>query len=169
MSELLEQIKRIRNGVQVASHREGHAAQVYAECNKLLAQHPDNVQLLVYKSQLIQMMSDGSEVLLENARDALKKALSIDPNYIPALIELGWFIFAHDDNAKRASKYFLKAMKLANSYANDCVRWIKDCFLEMRLKKGHGHKEDENEHHVNGGVNQPNAGLCVSPGELEKN
>lgn len=141
MSEIQEELKVIRARLMVALHTQDKVAQVYADINKLLAKYPHCVQLLVYKSQAIQGLSEGSEALLENAKDALRAAIKLDPDYIPALIEMGWFVFAHEDNAKRANKYFLRALKLANNHQNDCLRWIGDCMKELRLKKGHGHKK----------------------------
>lgn len=61
---------------------------------------------LVTKGRCIQLASEGEGWELEEAANVFKQALEIEPEYVPALIELGFFYFAVEGNASKALPLF---------------------------------------------------------------
>jgi tetratricopeptide (TPR) repeat protein len=83
-----------------------------AEVSRLLREWPDNPQLLVMWADLIQLQDDDQGPSLDDARSAYRRAAELDNQSPGALIELGHFCYAIDDNAPAAAKAFDKAIDL---------------------------------------------------------
>ncbi len=84
------------------------------EVDRLLELSPNNPYLLVQRGELIQLQNGDEELpTLEDAKAALVSAVALDPDSPNALIELGYFVYAIEDDAKTAAKHFEKAVKLS--------------------------------------------------------
>lgn len=62
-------------------------------------------QLLVMRAHMIELSSD-TEYPLEEIEECYRKALSLDPNYYPALLELGYYYLNVLDDAANAEHWF---------------------------------------------------------------
>src|SRR4051794_31636368 len=71
------------------------------EVNHLLETRRDNARLLVLRAALIQLQEDDGETpSLDDARDDLRLAVSLDEKSPESLIDLGYFLYAVDDDPK---------------------------------------------------------------------
>jgi len=80
------------------------------ELDELLQDWPENPQLLIMRGQLIQLQEGSEGPSLEQAKAALKRAADLDQESPVALLELGHYLFAVEDNAEAAEKCFSKAI-----------------------------------------------------------
>jgi tetratricopeptide (TPR) repeat protein len=77
------------------------------------------VNLLVAKATAIQLANEPAGYELDDARNSLLKAVSLDPGYIDGWVELGHFYFALDDNPRAALTCFEFALpRVKNQYKN---------------------------------------------------
>ena len=85
---------------------------------------------LVQKSACLQLGSDlGS---LEGAEQALKDALEVAKNYVPALLDLGWFYYAVRDDAGTGLAYFGKAEELCRASLKEALQGKQQCLEELQ-------------------------------------
>jgi hypothetical protein len=92
---------------------------------------------LVVKSRCFQL-TPGKAASLERAEECLRAALDLDDEYIPALIELGWFHYAIQDDAKTGLAYFVKAEELGHLQLKEATEGKEKCQLEIREDKAMG-------------------------------
>src|SRR5262249_25621094 len=90
--------------------KEGRYEVALAEVDRLLKEWPDNPQLLVMWADLIQLQEQANGSSLEGAKAAYRRAAELDGEGSPALVELGHFLYALEDDAKSASKAYEKAI-----------------------------------------------------------
>jgi tetratricopeptide (TPR) repeat protein len=69
---------------------------------------------LVLKARCLQLGSGALGDELEKAEAALKAALASDEEYVPALVELGWFLYAVADDALGGKKLFERAFEVSS-------------------------------------------------------
>jgi tetratricopeptide (TPR) repeat protein len=100
------------------------------EVNRLLEKRPDNSQLLVLRAELAQLQEDGGPSLRE-VREELTLAVALDPRSPNALIELGYFHSAVEDDAEAASKSFRKAIKLCRDLLKEALLGQAEVLLEL--------------------------------------
>lgn len=85
---------------------------------------------LVRKSACLQLGSDlGS---LEEAEQALRAALEIAKDYVPALLDLGWFHYSVNDDAETALSYFAKAEELSRASLKEALEGKEQCLEELQ-------------------------------------
>jgi tetratricopeptide (TPR) repeat protein len=111
----LKTIESLKRGVRKARRlwSEEHFDQALSEVERLLKVWPNNPRLLVMRADLIQLQDDVDGIpTLEDAKSDLELAADLDEDSPDALIELGYFLFVHDDDAKEALKRFDKAVYL---------------------------------------------------------
>jgi tetratricopeptide (TPR) repeat protein len=94
-----------------------------AEIERLLESQPDNPRLLVMRANLIPLQDEvvAGGPTLEDARKDLKTAIKLDDRSPNPLIELGYFLYTFDDDAKAASKYFQKAIELCRELLKNAL------------------------------------------------
>ncbi len=91
-----------------------HYHQALAEAIRLLKSWPDNPHLLSLWGNLIQLQEDeGGSPTLEDAKAALARAVELDPESPTALVELGHFLYAVEDETRAGLKCFAKAIALS--------------------------------------------------------
>lgn len=100
----------------------GRFDQALATVGELLRDWPDQPRLLVLRAELIQLQEDEKAPGLDEAKADLQRAVELDEESPTALIELGRFLSAVEDDAGSAAKCFDKAASL-------CVRLLKDALL----------------------------------------
>src|SRR5438128_3006103 len=104
--------------------RAGRYGRALAEVDRLLKQWPNNPHLLIMQGNLIQLQDDNEGPTLKDAKLALRHAVDLDEESPRALIELGHFLYACEDDAKAAAKCFAKAIRL-------CKRQLKEALTEQ--------------------------------------
>lgn len=87
---------------------------------------------LVRKSALLQVASELGD--LEEAERALEGALALAKNYVPALLDLGWFYYVVEDDAKTGLSYFLKAEELIRAQMEEASDGKEQCLEELQHK-----------------------------------
>jgi tetratricopeptide (TPR) repeat protein len=93
--------------------REGRFDEALAEVESLLQAWPNSSYLLIMRASLTRLQDDEDGTpTLEDAKSDLLAAVDLDPDSPAALIELGQFTNAIDDDARSAAKYFEKAVYL---------------------------------------------------------
>ncbi len=80
------------------------------ECDALLSRFPKSTALWCFRSMLIQAGEDDGSYDLEDAKHSLEKALEINPDSQEANEELGWYLYAIEDNSSASEPYFRTAI-----------------------------------------------------------
>jgi tetratricopeptide (TPR) repeat protein len=112
--------------------REQQFGSALEEVNRLLEERPDNAPLLVMRAELIQLQDDEEGVpTLDDARADLKQAVALDETSPTPLIELAYFLFAVDDDAESASRYFQRAIKLGQSLLKEALVGQAEALSEL--------------------------------------
>ena len=117
-------MESLKRGVSKARRlwREGHMGRALSQVEGLLEEWPHNSHLLVLRAELTQLQDDVDGVpSLWDAKADLAQAVGLDEDSPSALIELGYFCFVHDDDAKTASKHFDKAVRLCVDYLTQAL------------------------------------------------
>ncbi len=76
---------------------------------------------LVLKGRCIQLAAE-SDFTLADAEAAFNEALEQASDYVPALLELGWFYHAVQDQSARALTFFEKAYKLSVGSLKESIK-----------------------------------------------
>jgi tetratricopeptide (TPR) repeat protein len=90
--------------------QEGRYDVALEEVARLLKEWPDNPQLLVMWSDLIQLQEKTNGPSLEDAKGAYQRAADLEGAFPAALVELGHYVYAVEDDAKAANKIYDKAI-----------------------------------------------------------
>jgi hypothetical protein len=86
-----------------------------AQVDRLLEEWADNPQLLVMWADLVQLQGGEDGPTLEDAKAAYQRAADLDQPSPSALLELGHFHYAVEDDAEKATQFFAKAINLCKS------------------------------------------------------
>jgi tetratricopeptide (TPR) repeat protein len=87
---------------------------------------------LVLKGRCIQLSSGVGTPLLSEAERSFLEALRQDQDYVPALLELGWFYHAVEDDAEKALPFFEKALATSLGELKEAIRGKKGCLEELK-------------------------------------
>lgn len=87
---------------------------------------------LLLKGRSIQLASGKGTPPLSEAERTFLQILGQDGDYVPALLELGWFYFSVEDDAKRAMPLFERAISLSRSQLNEAIKGKEDCLEELQ-------------------------------------
>ena len=94
---------------------------------------PLTAQELLQKSACLQLSDElGS---LEDAEKALLEALEIARDYIPALLDLGWFHYVVQDDAETGLSYFRQAEELSRRSLSEALEGRNKCLREIRERQ----------------------------------
>lgn len=86
---------------------------------------------LVQKGACLQLGS-GETGSLEDVEEAYHRALELDADYVPALLELGWFYYAVQNETEKALSFFNRATELLNEDAREAAEGREKCLNELR-------------------------------------
>lgn len=128
MSRLLDDIKTL--------YREGN----YKEALGLIETieggagiiHPS---ILVWKSRCLQLAEDTAPYQFSDIEASLKRALSIDEEYLPAIIDLAYFYLNVLDDAGAAKELFERAIKLCREEVTEVITGLAQCLAEKESKE----------------------------------
>jgi len=83
------------------------------------------------KRGIYMQLGDGTDTYsLADAKESFKRAIALNPNNVEAMIELGYFLYAVEDNAIDAKRHFRKAVNLLSKLNNEALSGIKKCVEE---------------------------------------
>jgi hypothetical protein len=112
----LKSAESFKRGVSKARRlwRDGRVDLALTQVQGLLGEWPDNPRLLVMRAMLTQLQDDvdGIPTLVDVKADLTRASGLDDPSPDP-LIELGYYSFAVEDDARKATRYFDKAVHLS--------------------------------------------------------
>ena len=104
------------------------------EIRELERQQSLTPKLLVRKGMLLQMDDDPRGELSE-VEESFRKALDIDPDYVEAYIELGYYYYAVLDNAASGRDFFLKAADLLRKLNSEVLEGLVECAEELEPER----------------------------------
>jgi len=119
----MKPLSSFKRGVAEVRHdlEHGKYERALARVAKLLQDWPDNPQLLVMWADLIQLQESDEGPSLDDARAALQRASELEGPSPAALIELGAYYYAVDDDPAAANKTFDKAIRLCKRLLIDAI------------------------------------------------
>jgi hypothetical protein len=90
------------------------------------------VSELILKGSSVQLSSGVGTPPLSEAERAYLDALEQDSEYVPALIELGWFYYAVEDDARMALPLFERAIAVGLEQLREAIKGKRDCVEELQ-------------------------------------
>lgn len=93
---------------------------------------------LVERGRCVQLAPDEGEWSLKEAEEAFKKALQIDPDYISALTEIGFFYYAIEDNSAQALPFFQRAVEISRLQLTEAAMGMAGCLEELQSQDAAG-------------------------------
>ena len=120
MREVLDDVKRLYR-----AEKYDDALQTIA-ASELSSRTP---ALLVWKSRCLQMTNNPKDDLNE-AQLSLEQALDVDDEYVPALIDLGYFHLNVMDDAEAALPLLRKAFSISADNITEAVMGLAQCISE---------------------------------------
>jgi tetratricopeptide (TPR) repeat protein len=104
---------------------------VIDEVVKMRTENSVSAAALVLLGKAIQLGPDDGSLELKDAEASFLEALRIEPLYAPALLQLGWYYFAVEDDAKRALPYFEQAEEICQSQLSSAKDGASQCREEL--------------------------------------
>jgi hypothetical protein len=95
------------------------------ETSRPLAPHE-----LVMKGRYIQLSSEGPQTL-GDAERAFLTALELDPDYVPAILELAWFYYSVLDQPSRALPFFENAYRMSLNHLREALKGRAESRAEL--------------------------------------
>jgi len=83
----------------------------------------------VLKAMCLQLSEAGGP--LEDVNSALQQALLLDDEYVEAHLEMGWFLYAVQDQTKDAQEAFERALHLLGRQNSEVIRGLLACAEEL--------------------------------------
>jgi tetratricopeptide (TPR) repeat protein len=102
-----------------------------AGVDRLLKDWPDNPYLLTMRGNLIQLQEKDTGPTLDDAKRALRRAVDLDGESPQALIELGHFLNATEDDVQAASDCFAKAIRLSERLLREALLGQAKVLVEL--------------------------------------
>jgi tetratricopeptide (TPR) repeat protein len=116
VSSFKRRLEKIRRLADQKKH-----GKAFDEADRLLREWPDNPELLVLWSDLLQLQEEDKGPSLEAAKAALQRAADLDDQAPQPLIELGYYLYALEDDNKGAAKLFDRAISLSRRLLEDAL------------------------------------------------
>lgn len=88
-------------------------------------------------------MQLSEEASLEEAQEALARAIKLDDTYIDAFIELGWFRLNVLDSPKEAAEAFEQARVIIQQLIGELFQGLLACNAELYPNQNNKHFEKE--------------------------
>jgi tetratricopeptide (TPR) repeat protein len=85
---------------------------------------------LVMKGRYIQLRSEGPQTL-DDAERAFLMALELDPDYVPAILELAWFYHSVLGQPSRALPFFENAYRLSLNHLREALKGRAESRAEL--------------------------------------
>ena len=114
----------------------------YAEVVKMArlysSRYPGVVPLLVLKAMAIQQLDEkaaGRLATLDEAQDALSLVVELDPQSVDARNELGFYLYAMQNDAHRALDVFVRSIGIGTEQLREAYVGRVKCLLELRRRR----------------------------------
>ena len=123
MKELIHKIRKLRK------------AEKFNEIVELIETIPKQYMtsdMWVLRGVYMQMGDGTAPYTLEDIKESFKCAIALNPYNADAIAELGWFMYAIEDNAVGAEPYFRKAVKLLAKDNYEALRGVAECLSETK-------------------------------------
>jgi len=91
--------------------------------------------VLVWKARCLQLADDISPYQLSDIEKLLKQALSVDSEYLPAIVDLAYFYLNVLDDSKQAAPLFREAINLHKEAFTEAVIGMAECLAEESSKE----------------------------------
>ena len=91
---------------------------------------PLDLPELLLLGRAIQLGS-AETLTLEQAEASYAEILERDGDYVPGLLDMGWFLFAVQDDASRALPYFDRALELSKRHLEEAEDGKGQCEEEI--------------------------------------
>jgi hypothetical protein len=99
--------------------------------NNIEQERPLCADELVLKAKCLQLHPSVDARLLNAAEESLLAATKLDPQYVPALVELGWYYLNVQDDARKAAERFDSALRIASAAAVEALVGLSKCVEEI--------------------------------------
>lgn len=86
-----------------------------------------NPKLLTSLAICIMMSDDYADYSLEDAKDALIEAISVDPLSVDSLMELAYYYLNIQGDVQMAKEVFLQVEELCRSFLDKAAQGIEQC------------------------------------------
>jgi tetratricopeptide (TPR) repeat protein len=86
---------------------------------------------LVLKARILQLLPTKLRASLDEALATLQLALRLDSEYVPALLELGWFYYNVENQPRLALPLFERALEVSRADSVDAIVGLIRCTKEM--------------------------------------
>lgn len=86
---------------------------------------------LVVRGRCILLGPEDNPYTLEDAERSYLQALEVDPTYIPAILELGFYYYTVEDDARKALPYFERVLALTRGHFTQAARGRSGCLVEL--------------------------------------
>lgn len=123
MTDYREEVKRLYR-----SERYREALSLLDTIEQSCKLHPD---LLVWKARSLQLLDDMSPYSLADIEAILRKALTIESDYLPAVVDLAYFYLNILDDSERAKPLFEQAFELCQEATTEVVIGLAQCIAEL--------------------------------------
>ena len=90
---------------------------------------------LVLKGECVQLASGAVTPPLGEAERSFSAALEQDEDYVPALLELGWFHYAVQDEAEEGLAFFERALEISLDQLRDAIKGKRRCLEELESRE----------------------------------
>jgi hypothetical protein len=136
MNDTKETQPRESDGAQLKSLVEqGRYSEVLAILDAAAMEHPLELWQLVLRSRSIQL-DETATFPFNLASQPLEEALEREPDYLPALLDLGHFLNLHTDETERAVETYVQATEIVMEHLLDALRgWGSSKDLEDEARR----------------------------------
>jgi len=93
---------------------------------------PLTAEELVLRGSFIQLSSGVGTPPLSQAEHSFLEALRQDQDYVPALLELGWFYYVVENDAEKALPLFERALATSLEQLKEAIRGKRGCLEELK-------------------------------------
>lgn len=123
MNESFDKIRELYDSKEYRT-----ALSVLSEMEKHRVTHPS---IFVWKSRCLQL-TDSPPTELNEIEELLKSALEIDDQYVPALVDLGYFYLRIMDNVQLATPLFERALDICRDMNTSIVIGLTESISETQ-------------------------------------
>ncbi len=91
-------------------------------------------EVLVWKGRCLQLLDSDTGYQLSDIENTFKRAIEMDEDYTPAIVELAWFYLNVLDDAKLAAELFERAVSSHRQGLTQAVVGKAKCLMETETK-----------------------------------
>jgi tetratricopeptide (TPR) repeat protein len=126
MKHVIEEIK--------IAYKEGQYREAVFLIEKIQERGFTCPEILLWKGRSLQLLDEPSHSL-SDIEDTFRQALDIDPDFVPAIVELAWFYLNVYDDADQAAKFFEMATSIQKELLTETVRGMTKALSEHQNKE----------------------------------